>query len=203
MKNWWGVRGQLTIFIIIAILIVASVAGYFLVKDRIVKKGVPVNIQPIETTLLTCLEDDVLESQGGYIELPEFEPGSDFMPFSSQLNFLGNPIPYWYYVSGNNIKREQVPSKEFMENELENFIDSQIQNCDLEKYYSEGYKISIGAPESNVIIRDKDIKVELKMDMGINFGEENAIINEHNKIVESNLGNLYDAAKSVYEDEQK
>ena len=208
MKNWWGVRGQLTIFIIIAILIVASVAGYFLVKDRIVKKGVPVNIQPIETTLLTCLEDDVLtgvdvlESQGGYIELPEFEPGSDFMPFSSQLNFLGNPIPYWYYVSGNNIKREQVPSKEFMEDELENFIDSQIQNCDLEKYYSEGYKISIGAPESNVIIRDKDIKVELKMDLGINFGEESAIIIEHNKIVKSNLGNLYDSAKSVYEHEQ-
>ena len=208
MKNWRGVRGQLTIFIIIAILIAASVAGYFLVKDRIVKKGVPVNIQPIETTLLTCLEDDVLtgvdvlESQGGYIELPEFEPGSDFMPFSSQLNFLGNSIPYWYYVSGNNIKREQVPSKEFMEDELENFIDSQIQNCDLEKYYSEGYKISIGAPESNVIIRDKDIKIELKMDLGINFGEESAIITGHNKIVKSNLGNLYDSAKSVYEHEQ-
>ncbi|MBI2004534.1 hypothetical protein HYS72_03670 [Candidatus Pacearchaeota archaeon] len=162
----------------------------------------------IETAFLSCLEDevltgaDVLESQGGYIELPEFEPGSDFMPFSSQLNFLGNPIPYWYYVSGNNIKKEQIPSKEFMEGELEKFIDGKIQNCNLEKYYQEGYKISIGAPESNVIIRDKDIKVELKMDLGINFGEESAIINEHNKIVESNLGNLYDAAKSVYEHEQ-
>ena len=206
MKNRGG---QLTIFIIIAILIVAGVAGYFLVKGKIITKGVPANIQPIETAFLSCLEDDVLtgadvlESQGGYIELPEFEPGSDFAPFSSQLNFLGNPIPYWYYVSGNNIKKEQVPSKEFMEGELENFIDSQIQNCNLEQYYQEGYKISIGTPESEVIIRDKDIKVELKMDMGINFGEENAIINEHNKIVESNLGNLYDAAKSVYEDEQK
>ncbi|MBI2056789.1 hypothetical protein HYT91_00870 [Candidatus Pacearchaeota archaeon] len=201
-------KGQLTIFIIIAILIVASFAGYFLVKGKIATKGVPANIQQIETAFLSCLEDevltgaDVLESQGGYIELPEFEPGSDFMPFSSQLNFLGNPIPYWYYVSGNNIKKEQIPSKEFMEGELEKFIDGKIQNCNLEKYYQEGYKISIGAPESNVIIRDKDIKVELKMDLGINFGEESAIINEHNKIVESNLGNLYDAAKSVYEHEQ-
>ncbi|MEK6845057.1 MAG: hypothetical protein AABX44_02255, partial [Nanoarchaeota archaeon] len=201
-------KGQITIFIIIAILIIAFVVGYFLVKDKIVKKVVSEDIQRVETSFLSCLEDDVLtgvdvlESQGGYIELPEYEPGSDFMPFSSQLNFLGNPIPYWYYVSGNNIQREQVPSKEFMEGELENFIDSQIQNCNLEQYYSEGYKISVGAPESNVIIRDKDIKVDFKMDLGINFGEESAIIKEHNKVVESNLGNLYDAAKSVYEDEQ-
>src|SRR3989344_1357168 len=202
-------RSQLTIFIIIAILIIAFVAGYFLVKDKIVKKGVSKDIQRVETAFLSCLEDDVLtgvdvlESQGGYIELPEFEPGSDFMPFSSQLNFLGNPIPYWYYVSGNNIRREQVPSKEFMESELENFVDSRIQNCNLEQYYQEGYKISIGAPESNVIIRDNDIKVDFKMDLGINFGEESAIIKEHNKIVESNLGNLYNSAKSVYEYEQK
>ena len=205
MKNRGG---QLTIFIIIAILIVAFVAGYFLVKNRIIKSGIPENVQRVETSFLSCLEDevltgvDVLESQGGYIELPEFEPGSDFMPFSSQLNFLGNPIPYWYYVSGNNLKKEQVPSKEFMGDELENFIDSRIQNCNLEQYYQEGYKISIGVPESNVIIREKDIKVDLKMNLGITFEEESVIINEHNKIVESNLGNLYDAAKSVYEDEQ-
>ena len=204
-----GIRGQLTIFIIIAILIVAFVAGYFLVKDKFVKKGVPANIQPIETTFLSCLEDDVLtgvdvlESQGGYIELPEFEPGSDFMPFSSQLNFLGNPIPYWYYVSGNNIKKEQVPSKEFMESELETFIEEQIQNCDLEKYYQEGYKITTDAPEANVVIRENDLKVELQMDLGINYEEDSVIIKEHNQIVESNLGNLYDSAKSVYEHEQK
>ncbi len=201
-------RAQITIFIIIAILIVAFVAGFFLVKNKLIKKGVPANIQPIETDFLSCLEDDVLtgvdvlESQGGYIELPEFEPGSDFMPFSSQLNFLGNPIPYWYYVSGNNLEKEQVPSKEFMEQELETFIEGQIQNCDLEKYYREGYKITESSPEAKVLIREKDIKVELQMDLGINFGEDNAIIKEHSRIISSNLGALYDSAKSVYEHEQ-
>lgn len=201
-------KGQLTIFIIIAILIVASVAGYFLFKGKIIKKGISPDIQKVETTFLSCLEDDaltgvdVLESQGGYIELPEFEPGSDFMPFSSQLNFLGNPIPYWYYVSGNNIEKEQVPSREFMEEELETFIESQIQNCDLEEYYQDGYKINIGVPEAEIIIREKDIKVNLQMDIGISFGEESAVVSEHEKIVSSNFGGLYDSAKSVYEHEQ-
>ncbi len=201
-------KGQLTIFIIIAILIIAFAAGFFLVKGKLIKKGIPANIQRVETSFLSCLEDevltgvDVLESQGGYIELPEFEPGSDFMPFSSQLNFLGNPIPYWFYVSGNIIKKEQVPSREFMESELENFIENQIQNCNLENYYQEGYKINLGVPEAEVIIREKDIKVNLQMDIGISFGEENAVVSEHEKIVGSNLGGLYDSAKSVYEDEQ-
>src|SRR3989338_8175642 len=201
-------RSQLTIFIIIAILIIAFVFGYFLVKNKFVTKGVSKDIHRVETAFLSCLEDDVLtgvdvlESQGGYIELPEFEPGSDFMPFSSQLNFLGNPIPYWYYVSGNNIKKEQVPSKEFMEGELENFIENKIRECNFEEYYQNGYQVTLGNPKANVIIRDKDIKSELQMDISINFGEDNAIISEHSKIVSSNLGALYDSAKAVYDDEQ-
>jgi rod shape-determining protein MreC len=31
-----------------------------------------------------------------------YEASSEYMPFSSQLDFLGNPVPYWYYISGNN-----------------------------------------------------------------------------------------------------
>ena len=48
------------------------------------------------------------------------------MPFSSQLNFLGDFIPYWYYVSGNNIQKEQMPSKNDMEEQLEEFIEEKI-----------------------------------------------------------------------------
>ena len=84
-------------------------------KDKLTGQKIPASIQPIYTTFLSCLEEDalvgvdILMSQGGYINLPVFEPGSAYMPFSSQLNFIGNPIPYWYYVSGNNIEKEQVP----------------------------------------------------------------------------------------------
>ena len=108
MKNK---SGQVTIFIIIAILLVAGVVAYFFLRGSLIKTPIPENVQPIYTSFLSCLEDDtstgisILQSQGGYIFLPEFEPGSRYMPFSSQLNFLGNPIPYWYYVSGNNIQR--------------------------------------------------------------------------------------------------
>ena len=104
MKNK---KGQVTIFIIIAILIIAGVIAYFFLRTSLIKTSIPENVQPIYTTFLTCLEDDastginVLQSQGGYIFLPEFEPGSLYMPFSSQLNFLGVGVPYWYYISRN------------------------------------------------------------------------------------------------------
>ena len=113
-------RGQVTIFVIIAVLIVASFFAYFIFRGETEPQVDSSGIQMIEESFLVCLKEDVLtgisvlESQGGYIALPEFEPGSDFMPFSSQLDFLGNPIPYWYYVSQNNFKREQIPSKEMM-----------------------------------------------------------------------------------------
>ena len=111
-------RAQVAIFIIIAILIVAIVVLFILFRGKLFPHNqLSSGVDAVYNTFTSCLEDDlslgvnVLESQGGYIYLPDYESGSDYMPFSSQLNFLGSPIPYWYYVSGNNVEKEQVPSK--------------------------------------------------------------------------------------------
>ena len=60
-------RGQLTIFIIIAIVLVAGIGGFFLIRDKIMITRIPANIEPAYKTFLTCLEEnaevgiDVLE----------------------------------------------------------------------------------------------------------------------------------------------
>lgn len=137
-------RGQVTIFIIIAIVLVVAAGAYFFLKDRIVQEEFPANMQPIYTKFLSCLEDevytgvDVLESQAGYIEVPEFEPGSRYMPFGSQLNFLGNPVPYWYYVSGNNVQKEQVPSVRDMEKQFAGFIEEKARGCGFDEFSEQG-----------------------------------------------------------------
>jgi len=206
MKNK---AGQVTIFIIIAIILVAAFAVFFLYKEVIAGKKIPADMQPIYNDFLSCLEEDaltgvnVLESQAGYISLPDFEPGSAYMPFSSQLNFLGNPVPYWYYVSGNNIQKEKVPLRGNMEEELGNFIDSQIRGCALEKYYEEGYGIMQGEPNSKVIIGENNIRVVLDMDLSIEKGEEHVLVSEHEVNVKTKLGSLYDSALKIYEKEQK
>ncbi len=206
MKNK---RAQVTIFIIIAIILVVGIVSFFLLRDQLSITRIPTSLQPIYTNFLSCLEEDtlvgvsVLESQGGYIELPEFEPGSLHMPFSSQLNFLGNPIPYWYYVSGNGIEKEQVPTKKNMETELEDFIEERIRNCNLDEYYDEGFEIEFGEPNVLVSISNNDVDVKLNMRMNIRKGDDTASVNVHKLSVKSKLGTLYNSAKEIYDKEQK
>jgi len=201
-------RSQVTIFIIIAIVLIAGVVGYFLFKDKLVSSGIPVSMQPLYSTFIQCLEDEtkiginVLEGQGGYIELPDFEAGSAYSPFGSQLYFLGNPIPYWYYVSGNNIEREQVPSVKNMEDELENFIEEKIKGCVFDSYYEEGFEIQQGEPNADVVIKKNSVNVVLGMNLNIAKGDENVLIKSHNVDVKSNLRELYESAREIYEYEQ-
>lgn len=201
-------RGQVTIFIIIAIVIIGGAVVFYSYRDSIIGEKIPVSIGPVYNNFLFCLENkvltgiDILESQGGYISLPDFEPGSKYMPFSSQLNFLGNPVPYWYYVSGNNIQKEQVPSKNEMENQLEDFIEEKINKCVFDEYYEHGFEINQGVPEASVNIGKEKVDVSLKMEMGFERGEDNIVIKNHNIEIDSKLGMLYDSAIEIYQKEQ-
>jgi hypothetical protein len=201
-------KGQMTIFIILAIFIVAVVVLFFVFKDRF-KNPMPSEVEPVYNSFTTCLKEDlklgvnVIESQGGYIYLPDYEAGSEYMPFSSQLDFLGNPIPYWYYISGNNIPREQVPSKEDMQKELETFIETKSRNCFFDNYYAQGYQIDMKEPDATVTIEDDKVNLDLKMGFVVTKGDENYVAKEHKIVVDSELGSLYNSAIKVYDKEQQ
>ena len=204
-----GVKGQVTVFIIVAIVIVGAVIGFFIFRNSNVSSNIPANLEPAYTAFVSCLEADtstgidVLESQAGYITPPNFEAGSAYMPFSSQLNFLGNSIPYWYYVSGNNFQRENVPSKTEMENQLGEFIDGRIRDCYLDDYYNEGFGVVMGDPKAEVKINDNDVEVNLGMNLVLSKGNDTAVVANHKVTVDSKLGTLYDSAMKVYDYEQK
>lgn len=204
------IRGQVTIFIILAILIIAIGTLIFVFRGTLFPSNpVPSGVEPIYNTFVSCLKDDlatgvnVLESQGGYIYLPEYEASSDYMPFSSQLNFLGNPIPYWYYVSGSNIEREQVPSINEMQNQLKEFIETKARTCYFDNYYSQGYNIVMKNPVATVTIKDNEVNLDLNMDFSVTRGEESYVAKEHKIILSSELGSLYNSALKTYQEEQR
>ena len=202
-------QAQVTIFVIVAIILVATIAGFFVFRDSFIGEKIPSDVEPIYNDFLICLEEktltgiDVLESQAGYIYLPDFEPGSLYMPFSSQLDFLGNQIPYWYYVSGNNIQKEQVPSKENMELQLAEFVEEKISNCIFEKYYEQGFEIKFGESQAKINVKENEVEVDLEMDFAISKGEESFVVDSHEISVNSKLGVLYNSAKKIYEEEQE
>ncbi len=177
MGSFNSKKAQVTVFVIIGIIIVVSVALFFVIRGSIsTTVNVPAEFQPAYNTFLSCMEANaqtgisVLESQGGYIYLPPFVPGSTYQPFSSDLLFLGNPIPYWYYVSGNNIEKEQVPNETFMQDQLAKFIDGKIKSCDLSAY--SGIGIQMGDPTASVAINPDSVKVNLAMDLTFTKGKQ-------------------------------
>ncbi|MEK6945935.1 MAG: hypothetical protein AABW63_04040 [Nanoarchaeota archaeon] len=200
---------QVTIFVIIALLIVAVVVLFFVFKSGVIKQEpAPVSGEPAYTSFLSCIEGQtaggikILESQGGYIETPDFEPGSRYMPFSNQLDFLGNPVPYWYYVSANNIQRNQVPSKSEMEDQIAKFVEGKARDCDFSSYTSQGYEITQGTPKASVSIKDHEVDVSLEMDLTVNKADSNSNFKNHEIVVKSNFGELYNSALAVYNKEQ-
>ncbi len=204
----WNSKGQLTIFIIMAIVIVAMVAGYYLLKDRINLGGMPKEILPAYDYFLSCVEDEtkiassLMESQAGYLELPEFEAGSAYMPFSSQLNFLGFSVPYWYYVSGNGIAKEQIPSRENMQSQLNKYLKERIKKCDFRSFEAQGFVIEKGEPEVSAVINSGNIKVSVDMQLTISFDNLTASQTKHSVSVDTRLGKFYDTARKIYDKEK-
>lgn len=87
------------------------------------------------------------------------------MPFSSQLDFLGIGVPYWYYISGNGVAKEQVPSEDKLESELENFLEERVELCDFSAFEEEGFEIEIGQADADVIINERDIVVSINQNL--------------------------------------
>ena len=201
-------RGQVTIFVIVAIILVAATIIYFLARGSPSRVDLSPELSPLYNHFLSCLEEDsllgiqILEQQGGYIEVPEFESGSSYSPFSSQLDFAGVHVPYWYYVDFAGRAKEQIPTKTMMEKDLANFVSREIENCNFDDYYAEGADIQFEGAESKVEIIDGEVIIKMDLDLKLSKANETAVVRTHEVIVSSELAGLYDSAKQIYEKEQ-
>ncbi len=207
-----NLHAQVTIFVIIALVIVAGVLGYFLLRDRIFPSQVPSNMRPIYDKYLSCVQtaardgSRILGSQAGYIAQPAFEPGSTYAPFSNQLDFMGNGVPYWYYISGNGIAKEQIPTIDSMQKQLADYITSRINSiCDFSEFTSRGFNITLAdssKSSASASIKDTSILLTLNQEITINYGGEAISVSSHSTSIDSSLGSLYSSAKKIYDYEQ-
>jgi hypothetical protein len=197
-------RSQVTIFIIIAVVIVAGILVFFLLRNVVGGERIPRQLEQAYTHYQECVREqtltgaNILGLQAGYIENPDFEPGSSYMPFSSQLSFLGNGVPYWYYISGNNIVKEQVPSKARIQTQLAKYIQENLENCDFLQYEEQGYVIGKESPEVTTVIEDNQIQVKVEQELIIHRENTTWTSNSHSVNVKSNLGKHYELARKIF-----
>jgi len=200
-------KGQTTLFIIIAIVIVVGIITFFILRGGLTFGGPPKDLEPVYNFYKSCIEREIeigaaiLGQQAGYIEGPDFSPGTDYMPFSSHLNFVGIGVPYWYYISGNGVVKEQIPSKERMEEELNKFLEQRILGCDFTNLARQGFEIEFGSEvEVSTNIRGSKIEAKVDHELNIKIGESSWTSKRHSVDANSNLGKFYDLSKKIYED---
>jgi len=200
-------KAQVTIFIIVAVIVVGGIVAYFALRDSF-GKSMPEDLRPVYDYYVSCLEASAQEGiyllgeQGGRIEIPEFEPGSAYMPFSSQLSFLGQAVPYWMYVSGNNLLREDVPSKDGMENELAAYVAERVGDCDFEDFELAGYDIYVDEGVVSARVNDLSVDLDVRNKITIFKGESSVVVEKHEFSVGSKLGKFYGMAIDVYDYEK-
>ena len=202
-----GKRGQVTIFIIIAVLVVAGVVLFFTLSEDVSLTRMPEDFQPVYNSFQSCVEGhtqegiNTLEQQGGHIYLPEYR--GTVGPFSSWFYFTGTSIPYWSYTQGG-VEFEQVPSKQDMAGDLETYIQNQVQDCSFEEYGDQGIDVQMeDDPEADVGIQDSNVNVDLDMDLSIESQNDSTVVDNHEISVNSKLGDLYDSAREIYDKEKQ
>ncbi|NPE26402.1 hypothetical protein HNV12_00145 [Methanococcoides sp. SA1] len=196
--------GQVTIFIILAILIVGGIVAYFTLRGGLMGTSIPEDLEPVYDYYISCLEDRAAEGvallgeQGGRIDVGEFVPGSSYMPFSSHLDFLGQGVPYWMYVSGNNLLTENVPSQSEMEIELGEYVGERVGLCDFSDFEAQGFDVFVDEGEASSRINDLSVEVSVNNRISIFKGNSSAVVSSHDFEVSSKLGKFYGLAMDVY-----
>ncbi len=204
LKEGKSKRAQISLFIIIAIIIVASaMLAYFLTKPKAPK--LPEDIKNIEESYLTCLEQLVFLAKnlgmqkGGYIYEKESSVGGIY--FSNNLEFMGENIPYWLYYNANGIIEEQVPTISSIEKEISTYVKENALFCD---EILKGYGIDFDRKINRIEVSIKDGEIEFNALIDLNIKKENSTytIREHRGKIKSNLKKLYENAKAIYDFEK-
>lgn len=182
-------RGQVTIFIIIAIILIAAVALYFVLRDKISVDKIPLEVEPVYINLMSCLEEtteegvEYLALHGGYYDVPK----------KTSILYFTEDIPYYYLNS-----REYVPSIERIEGELENYIHNYLSNClNFEDFEEQGYKINEGDLLVSVNIKEGKIRTKLDCPLTITKGKSTKRLREFEIEIDSDLEKLHNAAEEV------
>jgi len=182
-------RGQVTIFIIIAIILVAAVSLYFIFKDKISVENIPSEIEPVYTQIISCLKEtnkqgvEYLGMHGGYYEIPE----------AISISYFSDNIPYYYLNS-----KTYIPSIERVEGELEDYIHNYLSNClGFESFKEQGYGINEGDLLVSVNVKENQIKTKLDYPLTITKGDSTKRLREFEIESNSEISNLLEVSKEI------
>lgn len=194
MKKRQNKIGQVSVFIVIALLIVGSVIIIYAFREKIGSvinngKSNPVEISEINSAIESCAEQRAIDAirivglQGGYVNLPD-----------KYLETNISNVAYGYYNGKNTLA-----SKETIEKEISYYIRLSMPFCIYDEYngfnvtksdaivstkidlnsVSVSTKMPVSAAKGEKAFRiDRDYKINIPIRLGEMIGIANIIINK-------------------------
>jgi hypothetical protein len=154
-------RGQITIFVIIAILIVAGILLFFYIQNKTssLTPTIPKDVPPVYNFVQDCLKET---SENALIRIGE--QGGYFLIFDEPS--IEGRIPY--YLQGT---QDSIPTQQEIEQNLAGFVREELGFCILNfKDFKEDYKITSELKLSQAKILSN--KVRFSLDYPITITKE-------------------------------
>ena len=181
-------RGQLTIFIIIAIVIMSLAILFYFVFPNI-KILNEESSSPVHIYVKECLEDTIIYSayifglQQGHYTIPR-----------NSLDTGISKIAY-YYNEGEIL----IPSNEFFEKEFSNILDEEIRSrcSDFLDFEVEGYYITTKDSSNDIKILENDLEVRIDYPITVDDGEETESFSKFSYELPIRLGHIFDVSRDL------
>ncbi len=203
-------RGQVTIFIIIGIILLLSVAvGIYFYGKRVTEPikrvvAVPEDAQQVYDYVATCVnqigKDGLIlqGTQGGYINIPPIiEKNPNSFVAADPAGIAKTPL--WYYEG-----EERTPSLEFMQRELAVYVKQNLPQCVNFESFAQHLKIT---PKSDILpvitYTDEEVIIEIKWQLDIAVQDRFVQLNEFVVSFPLKFKAMYELAKQTMETENK
>jgi len=183
-------RGQLTIFIIIALLLVSIVAFYYLVFPKI-KFTEEDTSSPIYEFMYECIEETAIDSakifglRQGYYDIPDQSLDTGFSSIA------------YYYHDGEII----IPKNGFFEKEFSKILEEKIlSECtDFLDFEIEGYEITSNRVSSKIEILENTmgIKVDFPVKVKDSIEGTETKFSKFNYDLPIRLGHILDVSRDL------
>jgi len=179
-----GDRGQLTVFIILGILLLLSIAIVIYFTSQQARapikrvSSVPEFVQPVYDYVESCLEDvsrdgvALLGAQGGYINVPGIIANTPSAYVPNDPRGISK-TPLWYFEG-----EDRTPSIEFMQAELARYVRSRLPECTRGFDSFERFEIEQGEIIPRVLMTSNDVVVELNWPLRVSSIDRQTDISE-------------------------
>ncbi|MEM3154314.1 MAG: hypothetical protein QW165_01970 [Candidatus Woesearchaeota archaeon] len=204
-------RGQITIFIIIGIILVLSIAiGIYFYQQRVtapIKRivAVPEEVQQIYDYVATCTEQIAKDglilqgAQGGYINIPPIidKNPNAFIP-ADPAGIAKTPL--WYYEG-----EDRTPTLEFMQRELAVHVKQNLPACTGNfEAFKERFTIT---PKSDILpvitYTEEEVIVEVKWQLEVTVQNRLMQLNEFIVSFPLKLKAMHELARQTMETENR